>query len=282
VLLSLPGSTGNSELSLLAGLDPGVLWATALIVGLGYSLSCARRNRLDQRALYVAGLFGIVFGLWGGHLLGIFYYGTDGRPLAWLRFWSGGQAQYGGLIAGCTAVLLFLRFRKVPPLAYADAMAPAAALGVSIGRIGCFLNGDDFGSLSGLPWAVQFSPGTEAYSDHLARGWIHSTDALSLPVHPIQLYASLLWLSFFVILTVRRQQRPGLCLALFLILQGLGRFAEQFLRGDFQPILGPLSLTQIISLLFIAAGTGLWRYQSVRVAQDRLRAIAPLPSVAGD
>ena len=216
-------------------------------------------------------MLGIVFGLWGGHLLGIIYYGTDGRPWAWLRFWSGGQAQYGGIIAGMIAVLLFLKVRKISLLSYADVIAPGVALGVAIGRIGCFLNGDDFGALSRLPWAIRFPPGTEAYYDHLTRGWITSADALSLPVHPVQLYATLAWLGFFAILVAYRPGRPGLRLALFAALHGAGRFVEQFFRGDFQPVLGPLSLTQLISLAFVAGGIGIWAYQG----RGKLIATAP-------
>jgi phosphatidylglycerol---prolipoprotein diacylglyceryl transferase len=245
----------------LVALDPGFVWAGAILGAMAYAVSTARRESLDTRAVYWACVLAIVFGLWGGHLLGIFYYGTDGRPWAWLRFWSGGQAQYGGLIAGATAVLLFLKICKMSLLTYADVIAPGVALAVAIGRIGCFLNGDDFGSLSRLPWAVQFPPGTEAYADHLTRGWIVPTDAFSLPVHPVQLYATLAWLGFFVVLVVYRPDRPGLRLALFACLQGIGRFVEQYFRGDFQPVLGPLSLTQLISLFFIAAGIGVWLSQ---------------------
>jgi len=129
----------------LAALDPGYVWAAAMLGALAYTVRSARREELDLRIVYWAGVLAIVFGLWGGHLLGIVYYGTDGRPFAWLRFWSGGQAQFGGLIAGAIAVFLFLKARKISLLTYADAIVPAVALGVSLGRIGCFLNGDDLG-----------------------------------------------------------------------------------------------------------------------------------------
>ena len=245
----------------LGSLDPGAVWATALVIALGYALFSARRDGLDQRAVYWAGALGILFGLWGGRLLGLAYYGVEGGPLDWLRFWSGGQAQYGNLIGGGLAVILFLKLRKLPVLAYLDSIAPALALGISIGRIGCFVNGDDCGTVSHLPWAVQFPPGTEAYADHVTRGWIASTAMLSLPVHPVQLYATLVWLGFFVVLVVYRPERAGLRLALFACLQGIGRFVEQYFRGDFQPVLGPLSLTQLISLFFIAAAIGVWLSQ---------------------
>jgi phosphatidylglycerol:prolipoprotein diacylglycerol transferase len=258
----MPVATSTIAASCLLGsLDPGAVWATALVIALGYALLSARRDGLDQRAVYWAGALGILFGLWGGRLLGLAYYGVEGGPWDWLRFWSGGQAQYGNLLGGGLAVILFLKLRKLPVLTYFDSIAPALALGISIGRIGCFVNGDDCGTVSRLPWAVRFPPGTEAYADHLARGWIKATDALSLPVHPVQLYATLLWLGFFVVLVVFRPERPGLRLAMFACLQGIGRFVEQYFRGDFQPLLGPLSLTQLISLFFIAAGIGVWLLQ---------------------
>jgi phosphatidylglycerol:prolipoprotein diacylglycerol transferase len=252
----------------LAALDPGYVWAAAMLGALAYSVRSARREGLDLRIVYWAGVLAIVFGLWGGHLLGIVYYGTDGRPFAWLRFWSGGQAQFGGLIAGAIAVFLFLKARKISLLTYADAIVPAVALGVSLGRIGCFLNGDDFGTLSLLPWAVQFPPGTEAYADHFSRGWIASTDALSLPVHPVQLYATLVWLGLFVILVVYRPEQAGRRLTLFAVLQGAGRFVEQFSRGDFQAVLGPFSLTQLIGLFFVAAGVVIFLHSKRRKSAD--------------
>jgi phosphatidylglycerol:prolipoprotein diacylglycerol transferase len=256
------GATSTISASWFPGsLDPGAVWATALVIALAYALLSARRDGLDQRAVYWAGALGILFGLWGGRLLGLAYYGVEGGPWDWLHFWSGGQAQYGNLIGGGLAVILFLKLRKLPVLTHLDSIAPSLALGISIGRIGCFVNGDDCGTVSHLPWAVQFPSGTEAYADHLTRGWIRATDALSLPVHPVQLYATLVWLGFFVVLVVYRPGRPGLRLALFACLQGIGRFVEQYLRGDFQPVLGPLSLTQLISLFFIAMGVGVWLSQ---------------------
>ena len=124
-------------------------------------------------------------------------------------------------------------------LAYADASMPAVALGYSIGRLGCFLNGDDYGTLSHMPWAVTYPPGTEVYADHLARGWITPAASSSLPIHPVQLYASLLGLCLFVLLADWRPQRIGSRSCAFLVLYGAARFCmEQWLRGDFRAVLG--------------------------------------------
>jgi phosphatidylglycerol:prolipoprotein diacylglycerol transferase len=249
------------------GANSGMVGVAAALAGLACAVWMARRDGLDARAMYWAGAIAILFGFWGARLLGMVYYGTDGQPLAWLRFWSGGTAQYGAFLGGGLAMLLFLAMRRLPPLAYFDAAAPAVALTVSIGRIACFLNGDDFGRLSHFGWAVRFPPGTEAYADHLARGWIAPGAAWSLPVHPIQLYESVVWFGLAIALAAWRPSRPGLCFGGLAVAHGAARFAEQFLRGDFQPILGPLSLTQWISLGFVALGLGLLfrgRRQAVR------------------
>jgi phosphatidylglycerol:prolipoprotein diacylglycerol transferase len=254
-----------------------MVWSGALLSALAYALRSCRRSGLKQQDVYWAGALAIAFGLWGGHLLGIYYYGTDGRPWAWIRLWSGGQAQYGGLVGGAIAVLLFLKLRRISILAYGDAIAPALALGTAIGRIGCFLNGDDFGTVSSVPWAVVFPPGTEAHADHVARGWISPADLWSLPVQPVQLYDSLLWLGFFAALAFWRPQQPGRRLALFAILQGLGRYTEQLFRGDFQSVIGPFSLTQLISLVFISVGLALCLYQGKAKQQPVEEAEIPAP-----
>lgn len=246
--------SGASLPAALAG--PGMLWVIAALAGLACAVIVARRDRLSPREMYGAGVVCMLFGFWGARLLGMVYYGSGGQPLPWLRFWVGGTAQYGAFLGGGLAMLLFLALRRLPILSYFDAVAPAVALTVSIGRVGCFFNGDDFGTLSHLPWAVRFPPGTEAYADHLARGWIASGAGWSLPVHPIQLYESLAWVGLAAILVMRRPGAPGLRFGWLAVAHGAGRFAEQFFRGDFRPALGPLSLTQLLSLALV--GLGLW------------------------
>jgi phosphatidylglycerol:prolipoprotein diacylglycerol transferase len=243
-----------SPMRLFSSLDPELIWGLSLIFSLACALYVARRDGLDTRAMYWAGVFASLFGLWGGYLLGLYYHGTDGRSWAWLRPWSGGEAEYGGLLTGMLAVFIYLRIRKQPFLPYADAIVPAVAFGVAIGRIGCFLNGDDFGTRSNLPWAVTFPPGTEAYSDHVWRGWLAPDAPQSLPVHPVQLYMTFFALALFVFLATWHPARSGVRFGGFLAIYGGARFLQQFLRGDFQAVLGPFSLTQLISVALIILG----------------------------
>jgi phosphatidylglycerol:prolipoprotein diacylglycerol transferase len=143
-------------------------------------------------------------------------------------------------------------------LAYSDAGMPALALGYSIGRIGCFLNGDDYGTLTNVPWAVVYPPSTPAYSDHMARGWINSGAPSSLPIHPVQLYASALGLGLFLLLALWRPRKVGSRFCAFLIVYGIARFCfEQWFRGDFRAVVGPFSLPQAFSVLFDDGGSDL-------------------------
>lgn len=246
------------RLTALLRTKPEIVTVLALLAALLCAVLCARREGLEHRFVYWAGVASLVCGLWGGHLLGILYDGTDGRPLYWLRFWDGGQVQYGALIGGGLAFVALLTLRRLSFLQYADAVAPALALGVSVGRIGCFLNGDDFGTLSNLPWAVRFPQGSDAYASHLSRGWISSLEKWSLPVHPVQLYATFFWLALFIVLVRWHPHQHGLRFSLLLVAHGAGRFVEQLYRGDTRPVIGSLSLTQILSLVLVVIGCALW------------------------
>jgi phosphatidylglycerol---prolipoprotein diacylglyceryl transferase len=248
----------SSASRFLANLDPEFVWAAALLTALAYSVRSARRSGLDPRNMYWAVVFAILGGLWGGHLLGLFVHGWGGGPLALFQFWQGGKSYYGGLLGGGIAGGLFFHYRKLPVRAYADASMPALALGYAIGRLGCFLNGDDYGTVSRVPWAVVYPSGTEAHAAHVARGWIGPGAAWSLPVHPVQLYASLLGLCLFTWLASWRPTRAGSRFCAFVISYGVARFIMEWLRGDFRAVLGPLSLPQVFSLLFVFTGLGVW------------------------
>ena len=99
---------------------------------------------------------------------------------------------------------------------------------------------------------------TEAQAAHLTQGLIDSLEALSLPIHPVQLYASLLGFSMFTLLARRPVTRPGDRFYLFAVLYGAARFAMEWLRGDFKAVLGPLSVPQVCSVLLVLVGVGCW------------------------
>src|SRR5688572_29254762 len=83
---------------------------------------------------------------------------TAANPWAALLSRSG-LVWYGGFIGGALGVLFRLHQLKMPVWKVADAVAPALALGYAIGRVGCFLVGDDYGAPTDAPWAVAFPQG---------------------------------------------------------------------------------------------------------------------------
>lgn len=83
---------------------------------------------------------------------------------------SGGLVVYGSILGGIAAVVLYLKAKKLPILATLDLFAPALALGVSIGRIGCLMNGCCFGGPCDLPWAISFPAGSPAHVLQMEEG----------------------------------------------------------------------------------------------------------------
>ncbi|MEC7500857.1 MAG: prolipoprotein diacylglyceryl transferase [Planctomycetota bacterium] len=83
---------------------------------------------------------------------------------------QGGLVVYGALIGGMIAFIYLVRRFHLPPLAFADFIAPSMLLGLAIGRLGCFLNGCCFGGLCDVPWAVTFPESSPPYNQQIERG----------------------------------------------------------------------------------------------------------------
>src|SRR5439155_7360558 len=161
-------------------------------------------------------------------------------PVTDLLFSRGGLSWFGGLMGGVGTGLWMLRRRRVPVIAALSAATPALAVGHAIGRIGCFLVGDDYGRPSNLPWAVAFPRG------------LPPTD---VPVHPTQLYEMFaLFIVAWLLIRWRRHGVPdGVVLGRYLILAGTIRFAIEFIRVNVR-ILGPFTLAHLVSLGLILTG----------------------------
>ena len=235
-----------------------LVWTAALVASLSCAVLCARAACLDVRSMYWAAVSALLAGLFGGHVLSLLVHGWEGGAAAALSIFGAGKSLFGGLCAGGFAAALCFHYRKVPVLVYADTAMPAVALGYAVGRVGCFFNGDDFGVVTGLPWAVTYPPGTEAYADHLSRGWVAYGAASSLPVHPVQLYHALVGVALFFLMLQWRPRLAGTRVCGYVALYGVARFFLEFVRGDFRPVAGPFSLPQLFSLFFVCAGIGLW------------------------
>lgn len=188
-------------------------------------------------------------------------------------FSRGGLVWYGGFAGGALAVAGLLWWRKQSIIAMGDAMAPALAAGYVLGRIGCFLVGDDYGRPTSLPWGVAFpqgSPPSTAGSLQAAFGIPVPpgiTPEQVLAVHPTQLYEAGLAFAFFLVLWRLRERRPGSgwLLGLWLALSGLARLVVEAFRAKDDRFLGPFTLAQALSLLVVAVGIALMA-RAVRAA----------------
>jgi len=181
-----------------------------------------------------------------------------------------------------------LSFRR-----FADVVAIPALAFMAIIRIGCFLAGCCFGDVSGhaeaiariedpalrrqvqtlpwlspaeLPWAVEYPPGSFAGQQHAALGLTGPDAAAALPVHPVQIYETLL-LGLIAVAIVRLRpalMRPGS--EAIAVLGGYAtlEFMLEFLRGDNALVLGPLTVNQLICIgwLALAALLAGWQHRS--------------------
>jgi phosphatidylglycerol:prolipoprotein diacylglycerol transferase len=141
--------------------------------------------------------------------------------------------------------------KRLPVVPMLAAATPGLAVGHAIGRIGCFLVGDDYGSPTSLPWAVAFPNG------------LPPTD---LPVHPTQLYEAFALIPLFVLLLRwrRRGRSDAFVLGAYLVLAGSIRFAIEFVRVN-ERVLGGLSVAHLASIGVTIMGLAFLRGNRRRV-----------------
>lgn len=189
------------------------------------------------------------------------------NPVAQI-FSRGGLVWYGGLIGGVTAYWLQIRSRKLPLGVMFDATAPALLVGHAVGRLGCFLVGDDYGlptdSWVGIAFPDGSPPSTAGYFRSIGVEIPAGIgDAAVLAVHPTQLYEMGLALLLFVFLwrMGARRLHQGQLFSLYLGLYGIARFGIEIVRAKSDRIVAGLSTSQLMSVLLIVVGVVLWYRQ---------------------
>ena len=163
-----------------------------------------------------------------------------GKAAAGIQNFGAGLVFFGSLIGGMLAVTILLRRRGVAWMPTADVLAPYLILGYAVGRIGCFLVGDDYGVPSSLPWAVAFPNGLPP---------------TLVPVHPTQIYEVILGLIIFAFLYRMRGKIAftGQLFATYLILAGVERFFIEIIRTNNRYLLG-LTGAQWIGMMMVGVG----------------------------
>ena len=178
-----------------------------------------------------------------------------------LIFDRAGLVWYGGLLGGWLAVSLLLWRKRVDYFTAADGIAPALAIGYCLGRIGCFLVGDDYGRPTDSWVGIAFPKGSPPTTAESLRQFGVRVDPSIPPdqvlrVHPTQLYESAASLIIFLILLAasRRPHPKGRIIGLFLILMGIERFLVEIVRAKDDRFLGAFTIAQAISVLIIIVG----------------------------
>ena len=220
----------------------GVMMAMGFLVG--YWITAFRMRELRLEAEAAPNI--LVWMMIGGVLGSKVYYAVDvwlreGAPFFDLLLSRGGITWYGGLMGGAAATIVGCLANHIPVRLFSNAVAPALAVGQSLGRVGCFLVGDDYGKVSDVAWAVAFPKG--APPTHQA-------------VHPTQLYEVAWLLPVAAFLWWRRDRSPFL-IGEYLALNGVGRIVIEHWRVNEQVALG-LTEPQWIGLSLVVIGLGGW------------------------
>ncbi|HEH9439463.1 prolipoprotein diacylglyceryl transferase [Aeromonas sobria] len=198
------------------------------------------RNEVSDLLFY--GFLGVILGGRVGYVL---FYNFDlflADPTYLFKIWTGGMSFHGGLIGVITAMIWFAHKTKRHFFTVADFVAPLIPFGLGVGRIGNFLNGELWGRITDVPWAIIFP------------------EAGSEPRHPSQLYQfALEGVVLFIILNLFWRKNPprGAISGMFLLFYGLFRFLVEFVRQPDSQLglyFQEISMGQILSTPMIVVG----------------------------
>lgn len=216
----------------------GVMVAIGALAGLWVFRRELARAHLPDAALDAA-VYGLVGGLLGAKLLYVFEHLGESTFFA-LLLDRGGMSWFGGFVGGLTAGYLTIRAKRWPMIPVLSAATPALAVGQMLGRVGCFLVGDDYGRPTSLPWGVAFPKGLPPTFER---------------VHPTQIYESI-FLGFLAWLLIR-WRRAGVSdrvvLGRYFVLAAGFRFLLEFVRVNVR-VLGPFTVAQLFSLAVVVLG----------------------------
>ncbi len=231
----------------------------------------------DVQSLIFHAVIGVMVGGRFGYVL--LYDFAQWREEPWLLFqvWRGGMSSHGGMVGLAAAVYGFARSRAVPFLHVADALVCAGPIGLFFGRLANFINGELWGRVASVRWAIIFPQEAGLYPPQpaLREQAIRLYEAGVLhPRHPAQLYAAVMegLLLFGVMLSLRRTrwaaQADGRLLAVSIVIYAAGRIAVEFFREPEIVYMGRLTQGQLLSLLMIIPAAWLLKV-TLRSSSDR-------------
>ncbi len=194
----------------------------------------------------------------GGRIGYVFFYQFSyyfAHPLEALQVWHGGMSFHGGLLGVALAAWLFAKRRKIKLLAFTDILACVTPIGLGLGRLANFVNGELFGRPTDVPWGVIFPRGGD------------------LPRHPSQLYEAfgeglLLYVILYFLARVPFfREKEGFLSGAFLALYALFRFIAEFFRQPDTQLgffYAETTMGQILCLPMFAVGVFLIRHAFIK------------------
>jgi phosphatidylglycerol:prolipoprotein diacylglycerol transferase len=231
-------------LSYIAGILLGWLYARAIIRTEKFWRGPAPMTATDFDDFIVWVTLGIIL---GGRLGYVLFYNPEyfaAHPFESLELWKGGMSFHGGFTGCVLAVILFAKSRSVPVLSLGDVTCAVGPIGLLLGRLANFVNGELWGRPTDVPWAMVFPSGGP------------------LPRHPSQLYeASLEGLGLLLLLAICIRigalKRPGLIIGIFAVAYAFARsFCELFREPDAQLgfLWGALTMGMLLSVPLLLFG----------------------------
>jgi phosphatidylglycerol---prolipoprotein diacylglyceryl transferase len=269
---SKPAEAGKIWIGPLPIYSYGVMLGLSLVVGWYLTLGLAKRDGLPQETMANNYVLTAVAAIAGSRILYVLTNLNEfNSPIDIFALRRGGLVAYGGFLGGFLGSLFYLRKQRIPLLPWADVAVPSLASGLMITRIGCYLFGCDFGrplcrvaeeagNLTDYPlcatpeaapawlqklgtfprWAAgllhdgQGVEGSPAWRQHVDAKYIDDGQLASLPVHPTQLYESLVGAGLLALLLYARtkQKFRGQIFLLFTFAYGVARYLIEILRDD--------------------------------------------------
>ena len=245
-------------------------YMAGILVGWWYALKLVRNDALwggmpgpiSQKNIDDFLLFATVGLILGGRLGYVLFYQPGyylANPGDIIKVWEGGMAFHGGFLGFLAAVFLFSAWRKLPPLSPGDVCSAVVPIGLFFGRIANFINGELWGRVSDVPWAMVFPfAGPE-------------------PRHPSQLYQAgmegivLFLVLLFVTHKLKGLRHPGFVTGVFIAGYGCARIVgEQFRQPDagIGFLWGGLTMGMLLSVPMVLAGLALAYWAKSRPAID--------------
>jgi phosphatidylglycerol:prolipoprotein diacylglycerol transferase len=236
----------------------GAMLALAFIAGTFLAAFRAKKQSIDRNRIIDLSLVIVISSLIGARLLFValnlrFY---KNNPFDIFKIWEGGLVFYGGFIFAFVSVVVFLKKNKLSVWKVADIFSAPLALGMAIGRIGCFLNGCCYGKVSqsfGVCFPAKDNP--PAFVQQVFEGLIPQTAFCSLAVLPTQLYESAACLLIFAALLASEKKKrfDGFSFWFFVLFYSLFRFIIEYFRYyDPNFVLGAITVSQAVSIFLFA------------------------------